>query len=123
MMEDIKLRFRETNFRSIIKGLGWRALATITTMLLVFMFTGNPKPSNKIDAEVLDAINAWRGLPIARRYFRNLPKKPFERTLKELIKQQVLREYPPLVEISGAHVGWKEHTVHLGPNGPEVLTA
>jgi len=39
MMGDTKLNFRETSFRSIIKGLGWRALATLTTMFLVFMFT------------------------------------------------------------------------------------
>jgi len=89
----------------------------------VFMLERSPKPSNKIDAESFEAIESWRGLPIARRYFTDLPKKPFERTIKELIKQGVMREYPPLVEISGAHVGWKEHSIWLGPDGPEVLTA
>jgi len=89
----------------------------------VFMLERSPKPSNKIDSETLEAIESWRGLPIARRYFSDLPKKPFERTLKELIKQRVLREYQPLVEVSGAHIGWKEHSIWLGPNGPEVLTA
>jgi methionyl aminopeptidase len=89
----------------------------------VFMLERSPKPSNKIDSDTLEAIESWRGLPIARRYFSNLPKKPFERTLKELIKQRVLREYYPLVEVSGAHIGWKEHSIWLGPDGPEVLTA
>jgi methionyl aminopeptidase len=89
----------------------------------VFMLERSPKLSNKIDAEALEAIEAWRGLPIARRYFNNLPKKPFERTLKELIKQKAAREYPPLVEVSGHHVGWKEHSIWLGPDGAEVLTA
>lgn len=88
----------------------------------VFMASGSPKRSNKIDSESLEAINAWNGLPFARRYFRNLPKKPFERTLKELIKQDVVRVYPPLVDMNGKHVGWKEHTIYLGPDGPEVLT-
>ena len=27
-----------------------------------------------------------------------------------------------LAEVSGAHVGWKEHTIYLGPDGPEILT-
>ncbi|MEE8046693.1 MAG: M24 family metallopeptidase, partial [Dehalococcoidia bacterium] len=51
----------------------------------VFMLERNPKPSNKIDAYSFVAIHSWRGLPIARRYFTDLPKKPFERTMKELI--------------------------------------
>ena len=89
----------------------------------VFMLERPPKPSNKIDAEALEAIDFWRGLPIARRYFNDLPKKPFERTLKELIKQGVMREYPPLIEVAGHHVGWKEHSIWLGPNGAEILTA
>lgn len=89
----------------------------------VFRLERSPKPSNKIDAASFEAIESWRGLPIARRYFNDLPKKPFERTLKELIKQGVMQEYPPLVEITGAHVGWKEHSIWLGPDGAEVLTA
>ena len=89
----------------------------------VFMLTGNPKRSNKIDAQALEAIRSWNGLPIARRYFSDIPKKPFERTLKELLKQGVARQYPPLVEVSGAYVGWKEHSIHLGPDGPEIITA
>jgi len=89
----------------------------------VFMLERPPKPSNKIDSEALESIEFWRGLPIARRYFNDIPKKPFERTLKELIKQGVMREYAPLVQVAGSHVGWKEHSIWLGPFGPEVLTA
>ena len=73
--------------------------------------------------ETLKTIQSWGGLPIARRYFNHLPKKPFERTLKELIKQGVLKQYPPLVEVSSAQIGWKEHSIYLGLEGTEVLTA
>ena len=31
----------ETRIRSITKGVTWRALATLTTALLVYIFTGN----------------------------------------------------------------------------------
>ena len=31
----------ETRKRSIIKSITWRILATLTTMILVFIFTGN----------------------------------------------------------------------------------
>jgi methionine aminopeptidase len=34
----------------------------------------------------------------------------------------VLDEYPPLVEGKNEHVGWKEHTIYIGPDGPEVIT-
>jgi methionyl aminopeptidase len=87
------------------------------------LLSEEPKASNKIDAESLGAIRACNGLPFARRYFKKLPKKPFERTLKELIRQGAVREYEPLVEVSGAYVGWKEHTIYLGPEKSEVLTA
>ncbi len=88
----------------------------------VFMKSGQPKPSNKLTSSALDAIDYWNGLPVARRYFRSEPRKPFEATLRELIRQGVMRGYPPLVEVSGAPVAWKEHTIYLGPNGPEVIT-
>jgi uncharacterized membrane protein len=31
----------ETHLRSIAKAVSWRAVATLTTILLVFIFTGN----------------------------------------------------------------------------------
>ena len=33
--------YKETNFRSIIKGVSWRFVATSTTMLIVYIFFGN----------------------------------------------------------------------------------
>ncbi len=89
----------------------------------VFMKSGQPDPSNKITASAVEAIDRWNGLPVARRYFRDEPRKPFERTLRELVRQGVVRDYAPLVEVSGAPVAWKEHTIYLGPGGPEVITA
>ncbi|HDD60180.1 MAG: DUF2061 domain-containing protein [Thermoplasmata archaeon] len=34
------MNFRETRLRSLVKTLSWRALATLTTMGLVYLFTG-----------------------------------------------------------------------------------
>lgn len=89
----------------------------------IFRLARRPSPSNKISPIVLEAIDQWNGLPIAYRYFAQLPRKPLERTFKELVRQGAMQQFPPLVEVSGAHVGWKEHTVYLGPDGPEVITA
>jgi methionine aminopeptidase len=71
----------------------------------------------------MEALEAWNGLPVAYRYFSLLPRKPLERTFAELVRQGVMQPYAPLVEVSGAFVGWKEHTIYLGEEGPEVITA
>lgn len=89
----------------------------------VFSQVGDLPPAGACDADLLRAIQKWRGLPVARRYFRDHPKNPFERCLRDLIKKEALFSYSPLVEISGAPVAWKEHSIYLSENGPEVLTA
>jgi methionyl aminopeptidase len=89
----------------------------------IFRLAGRPAPSNKVSPQVLAALEKWHGLPVAYRYFKDLPRKPLERAFAELVRQEVMQDYAPLVEISGAHVGWKEHTIYLGPDGPEVITA
>ena len=35
--------FKESKLRSIIKSLSWRLLATLTTILIVYIFVGDPK--------------------------------------------------------------------------------
>lgn len=89
----------------------------------IFRLERPPRPSNKLFAPMIEALDAWHGLPVAMRYFTDLPRKPVERTIAELVRQGVMHEYAPLVEVSGAFVGWREHTVYLGEDGPEVITA
>lgn len=89
----------------------------------IFRLERPPHPSNKLFAPMMEALDEWHGLPVAMRYFKDLPRKPVERTIAELINQRVMHGYAPLVEISGAFVGWKEHTIYLGEDGPEVITA
>ncbi len=89
----------------------------------IFRLERPPRPSNKLFGPMIDALDEWHGLPIALRYFTDLPRKPVERTINELVKQGVMHAYAPLVEVSSAFVGWKEHTIYLGEDGPEVITA
>lgn len=89
----------------------------------IFRLERPPRPSNKLFQPMLDALDEWNGLPVAMRYFSDLPRKPVERTIVELVKQGVMHAYAPLVEVSDAFVGWKEHTIYLGEDGPEVITA
>jgi methionyl aminopeptidase len=89
----------------------------------VFMMVRPPRKAKGLDRELLGAIQAWRGLPIARRYFRDFDPELVDETLSKLARQGSLVRYPPLVEEDGVMVTQCEHTLHLGPDGVEVLTA
>lgn len=89
----------------------------------VFMMVRPPSRARGLDKEVLKAIEAWRGLPIARRYFSHLETEKVEDTLSRLARQGSLMRYPPLVEDEGVMVSQTEHTVFLGPDGVEILTS
>lgn len=89
----------------------------------VFMLVRPPAKTKNIDPTVLKAIESWRGLPIARRYFNHLDREAVEDALGKLARQGALVRYPPLVEDEGVMVAQYEHSIYLGPNGVEVLTA
>jgi methionyl aminopeptidase len=88
----------------------------------VFMMVKPPAKAKGLDRGVLREIEAWRGLPIARRYFNHLDRDAVETTLSKLAKQGSLMRYPPLVEDESEMVAQTEHTIHLGPDGVELLT-
>ena len=89
----------------------------------VFMMLRPPRKAKGLDRGVLEAIHSWRGLPIARRYFAHLDRDAVEDTIAKLARQGSLMRYPPLVEEEGVMVAQSEHTLYLGPEGVEVLTA
>ena len=87
------------------------------------MMVRPPKKAKGLDRTVLKEIDSWRGLPIARRYFNHLDADAVEETISKLARQGSLMRYPPLVEDDGVMVAQTEHTLFLGPDGVEVLTA
>jgi methionyl aminopeptidase len=89
----------------------------------VFMMVRPPAKAKGLDRDVLKAIESWRGLPIARRYFNHLDREAVEDTLTKLARQGSLVRYPPLVEDEGVMVAQYEHSIYLGPEGVEVLTS
>ncbi len=89
----------------------------------VFMMVRPPQRAKGLDRTVLKEIESWRGLPIARRYFRHLDPAVVEETLSKLVRQGALMRYPPLVEEDGVMVSQTEHSIYLGPEGVEILTA
>lgn len=89
----------------------------------VFMMMRPPRKAKGLDRDILRAIESWRGLPIARRYFNEFDREVLEDTISKLAKQGALSRYPPLVEEQGVMVTQTEHTMYLGPEGVEILTA
>jgi len=89
----------------------------------IFMMVAPPRKAKGIDKNVLRAIQAWRGLPIARRYFADLDPAELENAISKLSKQGSLMRYPPLVEKEGVMVAQTEHSMYVGKDGVEILTA
>lgn len=89
----------------------------------VFMMVRPPSKAKGLDRDVLKAIESWRGLPIARRYFTQFDTDAVEDTITKLARQGSLMRYPPLVEEEGVMVTQTEHSMYIGPEGVEILTA
>lgn len=73
--------------------------------------------------EVLAAIADLNGLPFARRQLAALDRGRVEATLRALHAARKLAAYPPLVDADGRRIAQAEHTVYVGNDGVEVLTA
>ncbi len=74
------------------------------------------------DGDFAQALLAWRGLPIARRYFREFGNELVAEVFRKLERAHLLHSYPPLVALSGRPVAQAEHSVYLGPEGVIQLT-
>ena len=81
------------------------------------------KAPKHVDSGVVDQIVARKGLPFCRRELtREHGDKVTEDALRALIRAGAVHEYPPLCENAGAMVAQFEHTMHVGPDGAEVMT-
>jgi len=89
----------------------------------VFMMVRPPRKAKGLDKGVLRAIESWRGLPIARRYFEEFDRDAVEDAFGKLARQASLLRFPPLVEQEGVMVAQTEHSIFVGEDAVEVLTA
>jgi len=89
----------------------------------VFMMVRPPARAKGLDRALLRDIESWRGLPIARRYFSEHDPKDVEDAITKLARQGSLMRYPPLVEEDGVMVTQTEHSIYLGEDSVEILTA
>jgi methionyl aminopeptidase len=88
----------------------------------VFRLHPDPWAADGLDAEVMQAIRAFHGLPFARRQLARFPRGRVEATLEGLRRRRWLSEYPPLAETGGRRVAQAEHSLYIGVDGVEVLT-
>jgi len=71
----VQHNYEESRYRSVLKTLSWRMVATTTTFLLVFIFTGKPLLSAGVGAtEVVTKLvfyylheRFWCAVPLLRR--------------------------------------------------------
>ena len=81
-----------------------------------------PKLRDYVSADFAEAMLSWRGLPIARRYFRQFGNDVVTAAFKKLENARLLHSYPPLIVTSGRPVAQAEHSIYLGPEGVIQLT-
>ena len=91
----------------------------------VFMLRKPVKPKDNLPKEVAQAMQETERLPFARRdLVRALGDlQRAEDAIKLLLKKKLIEDFPPLVERAGVRVAQFEHTVYIGEDGPEVMTA
>jgi methionyl aminopeptidase len=85
----------------------------------VFRYVGAP---NRKGTAILSAVQAFRGLPFARRQLADFPRDDVDATLKTLERSGDLQVYPPLVERGRRPVAQAEKTIFISKDGVEVLT-
>lgn len=79
-------------------------------------------PPGRKGTPLLTAIQAFRGLPFARRQLSQFPRDDVDSTLKAMERAGDLQVYPPLVERGRRLVAQAEKTIFVSRDGVEVLT-
>lgn len=73
--------------------------------------------------KLMDTIDKNFGtLPFCRRYLDRIGEEKYLLALNSLVKEGLLTEHPPLVDIKGCYTAQYEHTVLLQPTRKEVVS-
>jgi methionyl aminopeptidase len=89
----------------------------------VFRFDPHHRGDASLEPRLLAALREFHGLPFSRRQLRAFPAAAVDQALNVLAVIGALQAYAPLVETAGQAVAQTEHTLLVGENGAEVLTA
>lgn len=89
----------------------------------VFSQTALRPVRNPVERTILRDIDRFKGKPFSMRdLIEKYSLASIKVGLKGLERQDIVRSYPPLVEVEGGMVSQAEHTVLVTKNGCEVLT-
>lgn len=69
-----------------------------------------------------EILTNFSTLPFCRRYLDRIGQKTHAVPLAQLVRANILEEYPPLNDVRGSYVAQFEHTVLLRPTVKEVLS-
>ncbi|CCD22303.1 methionine aminopeptidase NDAI_0A01450 [Naumovozyma dairenensis CBS 421] len=80
-------------------------------------------PSLSSAKKLLKTIDDKFGtLPFCRRYLDRLGEEKYLFALNQLVRQGIVQDYPPLVDIEGSYTAQFEHTILLHPHKKEVVS-
>ncbi len=78
----------------------------------IFMLNSSRMPRSLYARKVLDFVKPFNGLPFTTRWLtRAIPKSQAQLGLRELLKEDIIRGYPPLPEVAGGRVAQFEHSM------------
>ncbi|AGO13597.1 AaceriAGL283Wp [[Ashbya] aceris (nom. inval.)] len=82
-----------------------------------------PSPTLSRAKALLRTIDEQFGtLPWCRRYLDRLGEEKYMFALNHLVKQGIVQDYPPLVDVEGSYTAQFEHTILLHPHKKEVVS-
>lgn len=85
--------------------------------------TSHSTPTLPRAKALLKTIDANFGtLPWCRRYLDRLGEDRYLYALNQLVKQGIVQDYPPLVDVPGSYTAQFEHTILLHPHKKEVVS-
>ncbi|SCU87114.1 LAMI_0D04786g1_1 [Lachancea mirantina] len=83
----------------------------------------HPVPSLSRAKALLKTIDDNFGtLPFCRRYLDRIGEDKYLFGLNQLVKQGIVQDYPPLVDVAGSYTAQFEHTILLHPHKKEVVS-
>lgn len=74
-----ELAYKETRLRSVLKGLTWRVLATLTTAIIAYFVTGSIKPAVAIGS--VEFVSKFFLYYLHERTWQSVPKGLFRSKL------------------------------------------
>jgi methionyl aminopeptidase len=86
----------------------------------IFMQATSRQTRSPFGRKVFAEIKKYDGLPVTNRYFKALGSGA-NVGLRDLLKQGIIRGYPPLIEVSGSPVSQTEHSIIVADK-PVVYT-